>query len=85
MDEKTLKLLESLLEMGMVYAVDILGALVILVVGWIVAGWAARLTRRSIHRVPKIDNTIAPIVANFVKEPTICAAVLSCAGRGLNR
>lgn len=75
MNEKTTKLLESLMEIGTSYAVDIMGALVILIVGWIAAGWAGRLTRRAIYRIPKVDDTVAPIAASFVKY-TILAFVI---------
>jgi len=75
MDEKTLKLLEHLFEMGMVYAVDILGALLILTIGWIGAGWARRLTIKAILKFPKVDDTVGPIAASFVRY-TILAFVL---------
>lgn len=67
MSENTLKLLEQLVEMGTAYAVDILGALAILIVGWIGAGWAGRLTKKAIHKIPRVDNTVGPIAAGIVR------------------
>ncbi len=75
MSEETLKLLDQLTGMGMAYAVDILGALAILIVGWVAAGWAGRLTRRAVHNIPKVDNTVAPIAAGIVRY-TVLAFVL---------
>ncbi len=77
MNEKTLKLLEQLMEMGLVYAVDILGALAILIVGWIVAGWAGRVTKRAIHKIPKVDNTVGPIAAGTVRYVVLAFVVVA--------
>lgn len=77
MDEKTMKLMESLIEMGMVYAVDILGALLILIVGWVAAGWAGRLTQRAIRKIPKVDDTVGPIAASFVKYTVLAFVIVA--------
>ncbi len=77
MNEKTLKLLEQLMEMGMVYAIDILGALAILIVGWVAAGWAGRLTKRAIHKIPKVDNTVGPIAAGFVRYAVLAFVMVA--------
>jgi len=77
MDEKSLKLLEQLIEMGTVYAIDILGALLILIIGWIFAGWARRLTLKAILKIPKVDNTVGPIAANFVKYAILAFVIVA--------
>ncbi|HER25474.1 MAG TPA: mechanosensitive ion channel [Rhodospirillales bacterium] len=77
MDEKTLKLAEQLMDIGLVYALDILGAVAILIVGWIVAGWAGRLTKRTIHNIPKVDNTVGPIAAGFARYAVLAFVMVA--------
>jgi small conductance mechanosensitive channel len=47
------------------YSVDILGAVLILIAGWIVAGWIRGLVRRRAERSARIDDTLAPILATL--------------------
>ncbi|MDP2696997.1 mechanosensitive ion channel family protein [Thalassospira sp.] len=46
---------------------DILGALIILVVGWWLAGKAASLVRHSLKSVRFVDNTLKPLAASIVQ------------------
>ena len=46
------------------YALDLVGAILILFVGWTVAGWVRRLLRKRLLASPMVDDTIAPYVAN---------------------
>lgn len=77
MSDKTLELMEKLVEMALVYAVEILGALAILVIGWIIASWLGRLTRRAIHRIPKVDDTVAPVAASFVRYVALAFVIVA--------
>ncbi len=44
-----------------------MGALVLLTVGWMVAGWVGRITRRAIDATPRIESTLAPFLSNIVR------------------
>jgi small conductance mechanosensitive channel len=46
---------------------DLLGALAILIAGFIVAGWAKGATRRALDRSGKLDETVKPFIANTVR------------------
>ena len=46
------------------FAVNLLTALVILVVGWIAAGWVQRLVRRGLGRFERIDATVRLVLAS---------------------
>ena len=49
------------------YALDAVGALVILLAGWWIAGRAQYLVRRALDRVPRIDDTLKPFLSSTVR------------------
>lgn len=65
-DPKTEKMLAKLFDTFLDYGVDILGAVVLLVIGWTVANWVQGLVKRSLARVPKMDETLKPFLARLV-------------------
>ncbi len=67
MDNQTRELIENVIAIGVEYGVDIVGAIVLLVVGWTVAGWTRRVIRRTLDRVPALDETLKPFIANLVR------------------
>ena len=67
MDKQTRELIENVIAVGVEYGIDIVGAIVLLVVGWIVAGWIRRVIRRTLDRVPALDETLKPFIANLVR------------------
>jgi small conductance mechanosensitive channel len=48
-------------------ATDLLAAVVILIAGWILAGWAARGTRRALNRLHHFDETLKPLLASLIR------------------
>ena len=67
MEEKTLEFLGEVSDLVLVYAFDVLGAVILLIGGWIVAGWARRSLLRVMERVPRIDPTLRPVFASLVR------------------
>ena len=49
------------------YGFDLVGAAVMLIAGWTLAGWAQRSMLRVLGRVPKIDDTLKPFIASVVR------------------
>ena len=49
------------------YGFDVVGAVVILVIGWILAGWIGGGVRKALNRVSWMDNTIRPIFASVAR------------------
>ena len=48
------------------YGLEVLGAIGILIIGWILSGWAKSGTRRALKRVHWMDDTVRPIFAAVV-------------------
>ena len=59
--------IQVLLDQLASYALDAVGALVILLVGWWIAGRAQYLVRRALDRVPRIDDTLKPFLSSSVR------------------
>tara|TARA_B100001013_G_scaffold63406_1_gene33169 strand:+ start:272 stop:1111 length:840 start_codon:yes stop_codon:yes gene_type:complete len=59
--------IQTLLDQLASYALDAVGALVILLVGWWIAGRTQYLVRRGLDRVPRIDDTLKPFLSSSVR------------------
>jgi len=66
MEKETRELIESVIAIGVEYGVDIIGALVLLIVGWVIAGWVRRGVRHGLDRIPQMDETLKPFLAKLV-------------------
>ena len=77
MDNQTRELIENVIAIGVEYGVDIVGAIVLLVVGWAVAGWIRRVIRRTLDRVPALDETLKPFIANFVRYAVLIFVLIA--------
>ncbi len=55
-------------------AVNLLGAIVILILGWMASRWAARWTRRGLGRIGHFDQTLTPLLASLIRYAilTLC-------------
>ena len=77
MDNQTRELIENLIAIGVEYGVDIAGAIVLLVVGWTVAGWIRRVIRRTLDSVPVLDETLKPFIANLVRYAVLIFVLIA--------
>jgi len=58
-------------------AINFVAAVVILVVGWTVAGWAARGVRSGLRRMPTFDATLRPLVASAVRYAIVILTIIA--------
>ncbi len=65
-DPKTEKALADMFAAFTSYGVDIVGAIVLLVIGWTVANWVQRMVMGALARVPRMDETLKPFIAKLV-------------------
>ncbi len=66
MDKQTRELIENVIAVVVDYGIDIVGAIVLLIIGWTIAGWARRGIRHALDRVPRMDETLKPFLAKLV-------------------
>jgi len=58
------------------YGLQIIGAIVILIVGWAISGWFGKKTRKMLEKSMKMDATLIPILANLVRYLGIIFTIL---------
>ncbi len=63
------------------YGFDVLGAILILLFGWIVAGWAGRATRNAVDRIAWMDGTIKPLISSIVRYLIVIITIVAVLNR----
>ena len=63
------------------YGMSILGAIVILIAGYIVADWAARRVKRWGDKSEKVDDTIVPVLSKVAKIFVLIVTLLAVLGQ----
>lgn len=58
-------------------AINFVAAVVILVAGWTVAGWAGRGVRTGLRRIPNFDSTLRPLIASAVRYAIVIITVIA--------
>jgi len=66
LDPGTEQMISSAFDAVLTYGVEILGAVLLLVIGWTVANWAQRMVGRGLARLPWMDHTLKPFVTRLV-------------------
>ena len=61
------------------YAVSVIGALLLLLLAWIIAGWVGNLTAGGLRR-GNVDETLTKFFGNFAKYTVLILAILACLG-----
>ncbi len=59
------------------YGLSALGGIVILIIGWLIAGWASRATDLTLARVPSVDLTLRRFIASLVRYLILTFTVLA--------
>ena len=59
------------------YVLDIVGAVFLLVVGWLVAGWVHRYTQKLLRRVPRIDETLRSFLTHLVRYSILILVIVA--------
>lgn len=63
------------------YGLSVIGAIVILIVGWIVAGWVSGMVRRSAEKSDRLDTTLGHFFASLVKYAILAFTVVAVLSR----
>jgi len=78
MDNETVT---QIIEVVTGYGLNIVGGIVILTIGWMVAGWAKRTVRNALSRSERIDQMLAGFFASLVKYIILIVTVLAVLNR----
>lgn len=67
---------EVITELVITNGLNVIGAILLLIVGYIVAGWAANKVRKSALKSGKLDETLIPILSQSVKVLILIVTLL---------
>ena len=76
-NQEVLGLLDRVGGLAVQYGLDVVGALVLLIGGWIVAGWARRGVLRVLDRAPGLDETLKPIIASVARYAILILVLIA--------
>lgn len=77
MEKQVSEVTEQVIEIATNYGIDTIGALAILILGWMAAGWAGRATERALGRSRRIDLTLQHFFGSLVRYALIVFTVLA--------
>lgn len=63
------------------YGLNIVGAIVILIIGWIIAGWAKNRVTSKAKKSGKIDETLIPVLAQTTRVFILIVTLLAVLGQ----
>ena len=63
------------------YGLDVIGAVVILIVGWVAAGWMGGLVRKGLGKVKSFDDTLREFFGSLVKYGILAVTVIAVLDR----
>lgn len=72
---------EVITEMVITHGLSLLGAIAILIIGYIVAGWASKKTKKAAAKSGKLDDTLVPIIGQTVKVIILIITILAVLGQ----
>ena len=76
-DERTAETASMILDAVAHYTVSVVGALFILVFGWMVAGWVRKAIGRGLGHIDRMDETLKPFIANVARWAVLVFVVIA--------
>jgi len=81
MEDKAVEYTDMAMGFAMTYGMNFLGALLILIIGWIVAGWAKRVVTRILSKSSKIDSTLTSFLSSGLRYIILIFTVIAVLGK----
>lgn len=81
MIEETQEIIDTLTPIILTYGLDIIGAILILIAGWVVANWLSKRVFNLVSTSEKIDYTLAPIIRKTVRIAILIVTLLAVLGQ----
>lgn len=74
--EEVEQTMAHVVELTTTYGLQVVGAIVILIIGWIAAGWARNATSKGLGRIKGMDETLRHFLATLVRYLVIVVTVM---------
>jgi small conductance mechanosensitive channel len=66
----------ELVDLGLDYGLSLVSAILILIIGFILAGWVSRTIRGRLQRIKRFDKTLIPILAQIARYAILVFTVV---------
>ncbi len=63
------------------YGLSVIGAIAVLVVGWILAGWASRAVNQGLSKIEKVDATLRGFLASLTRYIVLIFTIVAVLNR----
>ena len=77
MEDQISSIIETVIPLITEYGLQIVGAILTLIVGWIIAGWVQKVTVSGLQRIPKMDETLVPFLATIVRYGVLIVVIVA--------
>lgn len=77
LERKVERLIDTTMDITVTYGLKVLGALLILVIGFIIAGFVSRAILRTVGRVKQVDPTVTRFIASTAKYTILTFTVIA--------
>jgi len=77
MEQEINSAVETVVPLITEYGLQIIGAILTLIVGWTVAGWVQKVTSNGLRRIPKMDDTLVPFMANIARYGVLVVVIVA--------
>lgn len=77
MEGQANEILDQLTQFAVRYAADVVGALLVLVLGWLAASWVQRLVRGALDRAARVDETLKSPLAGAARYAVLVLVVVA--------
>jgi small conductance mechanosensitive channel len=77
MEESAQQMTATVIDIVTGYGLDIIGALVILIIGWTIAGWSTGAVRKALAKSGKVDETLRVFFASFARYVVLAITFLA--------
>ncbi len=67
MEQDVQEIVDQVVEIITAYGLNVVGAIAILILGWIAAGWVRNMVFKGLGKIPNMDGTLQPFLANIVR------------------
>ncbi|MEQ8664215.1 MAG: mechanosensitive ion channel [Rhodospirillales bacterium] len=61
------QIIDSIIPIVSEYGLNIVGAIAILIIGWMVAGWVKRAVNKGLSRIERMDATLKPFISSAAR------------------
>lgn len=77
MEDSARQISDQILALIASYGLNVVGAIVVLIVGLIAAGWAKRAVQRVLRRTGRVDDTLTGFLGSLVKYAVVAFTVIA--------